>query len=330
MLFLPCNSEWWDSMKNIYMEKSSDVSNECIVLPIPCYQKKLDGEIIGILENSNQYQMDVNVEAWQKFDLENNYYDEIIIQFPFDGWNRSMTIPSKFFSKSLIKSTDSLVYTPCFVPEFPKQHDAKLYEALKTLVEQPAMVYSDKVVLHSEKEREIYLSIVDELTYKEYTGYWNEKFEVLPNGEEEVPDHLKYINREEMMRKIGLPGKFQDGKVLLFHIGISSLVQYRDQAMERLKKTIFDLTDNGDGIKCIFSSNPNMIELERIDSELWGEYRSFIEGLHKMDNIYVDENMDPFRFIDIIDGYYGDADEVAHRCRNKRIPVMIRKADLFD
>jgi hypothetical protein len=246
-----------------------------------------------------------------------------------------MTIPPQFCSDVLIKLTDKLTYSPCLVPVFPEEGDPKLYESLKTLVEQPTVIYPDTVILHSVQEKEAYISIADELTCGKYTRYWNEKFLVIENEKNGLSDSedkrlLDEKIRNRYLADIGFSGGFPGKKILLYHIGISSLLEHKDCAISRLRKTISEITGNGDRIKCIFSPNANVFELEHIDSELWNSYKLFIEDLRKEGQIYLDEKCNAITFVDIIDGYYGDGDEVAHRCRNMGIPVMLRKAGIDD
>lgn len=364
VLFLPCSPMWWDCMEHIYEDRNLNQNNECTVVPIPCYQKNLNDEIVGNIEDVKRYPQDIVKNTldvlglddnalfeklWTVLDFEKTYYDEIVIQFPFDGWNRSMTIPPQFCSDELAKHTDMLTYSPCLVPVFPEEGDAKLYESLKTLIEQPTVVYSDVVLLHSEPEKEAYKSIADELTESKYTRYWNEKFSIISNASEEDiqentaaddknvekikgvkvnPEASNDNLREKCFENLNLPADFLNKKILMYHIGISSLLDHKDCAIDRLRETIADIVSNGDSLKCIFSPHANICELERIAPELWERYVEFIVNLKNESDIYIDESENAFRFIDIIDGYYGDGDEVAHRCRNKGIPVMLRKTFL--
>ena len=251
-----------------------------------------------------------------------NYYDEIIIQFPFDMWNRSMTIAPQVCSDVLAKHTDSLIYVPCFIPEFHDRGDEKLYESLKILVEQPTVVYSDMVILHSEKERKAYLSIANELTGGRYTEYWEKKFTFI----EREKGHSEQSKKEEIIRELNLPYDFLDKKIVILHFCISSLLQYKEHAVKRLEDTIANITEQKEQIKYIYSQGSNVNELKRIDPKLWEEYVRFIEALKNEGTVYFDENEDAMRFISIADGYYGDGDFVAHYYRNSGVPVMIRKA----
>lgn len=319
-------------MEGIYTEKIMSKENECIVIPIPCYQKDIiSGEIVGVVEDLCNYPDEIwqNNKLWENIDFEKKYFDEIIIQFPFDGWNRSMDIPEIFYSENLVNHTDILIYTPCYVPVFPEQDDAKLYEAMKVLVEQPAVMFSDKVILHSQKEMETYLSIADELTWKKFTEGWKKKFCVSDNQytmkTHDANTEDVYERRKALVEKCGLPIEYVDKKVLLYHIGISSILKCGDQIIDRLKETITIITNNEDRLRCIFSPSENVFELERINYELWAKYCMFIDGLSDNASVFIDEGCNALSFVDIADGYYGDGDVVAHHCRNKGIPVMIRK-----
>ncbi len=345
VLFLPCSPKWWDAMEDIYLDRIADDHYECTVAPIPCYQKNLDGEIVGVLEDEIKYPEYIKSlsngkaedtvchrKSWDDIDLEKTYFDEIVIQFPFDGWNRSMTIPPQFCSDELAKHTDKLTYSPCLVPVFPDGGDPKLYQSLKTLVEQPTVIYSDTVILHSEQEKEAYRSISNELTGGKYTEYWNNKFFIVEHNKDDNSliknvEKNKYAAKERKCADLKLPTDFSGKKILLYHIGISSLFQYKEHAISRLEETVSDIIVHEDRLRCIFSPNPNINEIERVDGVLWEEYKNFEKSLIDKEKIFVDKSGDALKYIDIIDGYYGDGDEVAHRCRNTGIPVMIRKAD---
>lgn len=333
ILFLPCSPMWWGSMSRVYYEKFNNPDNECIVITLPCCQKNLKEEIVGFIEDECSYPKVINENlTWDKFDLEESHFDEIIFQFPFDGWNRSMTIPEKFCSDILAKHTDILIYCPCFVPKFYDKGNEKLYESLKTLVEQPAVVNADLVVLHSEKEKNTYFLLADELTHGKYTDYWKNIFteiedDTLKNECYEMSSS-RISEKKRYIEKLGLPIDCADKRLLLYHIGISSLLQYKERALAKLKESVYTITSHIDKIMCIFSLDNNIRELERIAPKLWKEYLLFRDMLKDKINIILDESGDVMKYIDVVDGYYGDGDEVAHRCRNKGIPVMLRKADL--
>ena len=120
---------------------------------------------------------------------------------------------------------------------------------------------------------------------------------------------------------------FKNGKVLLYHIGISSLLKYKEHSIDRLKNTISDIKAHKDKLNCIFAPSLNVRELERINLGLWKKYLEFEKTIEDEGQIFVDKSGDVLKYIDIVDGYYGDGGEVAHKCRNRGIPVMLRKAD---
>ena len=53
--------------------------------------------------------------------------------------------------------------------------------SLKTFIEQPAVVNADKVVLKSEKIRDLYIRVLTELAGEETRSYWEEKIVLLEN-----------------------------------------------------------------------------------------------------------------------------------------------------
>ena len=104
------------------------------------------------------------------------------------------------------------------------------------------------------------------------------------------------------------------------------MLKMKDHAIDILKETILEITDFEDKIKCIFVPHLNVRELEWVNIALWKEYLKFEKTLEDEAKIYIDKSGDALKYLDVVDMYYGDGDEVAHRCRNIGVPVMIRKA----
>lgn len=86
-----------------------------------------------------------------------------------------MTIDERFFSKNLLKYTDELIYVVPFDGDEPGTSEDVVSSSLKILAEQPATVYSDKVIVKSEGIRKVFIDEMVLLSGEEHREYWGRK-----------------------------------------------------------------------------------------------------------------------------------------------------------
>jgi hypothetical protein len=86
-----------------------------------------------------------------------------------------MAIPDILFSDNLSKYTDELIYVPCLDPNPPESEDDVAFEAIRELVEQPAVFNADKVIVSCEELRSCYISLLVEMTGEDLKDYWENK-----------------------------------------------------------------------------------------------------------------------------------------------------------
>ncbi|SDA41797.1 Phosphorylcholine metabolism protein LicD [Butyrivibrio sp. INlla18] len=181
VLFLPCRAKWWESMRPLYRKAVSDEDVEAYVIPIPFYDCDHNGNVGERHDERDLFMADEHFTSFDEFDLVGGHPDVIVIQVPYDGESYSMTVPDKLYSEELLKYTDELVYIPCFDVIDPVSDTDPVAISLKTFIEQPAVVNADKVVLKSEKIRDLYIRVLTELAGEETRSYWEEKIVLLEN-----------------------------------------------------------------------------------------------------------------------------------------------------
>jgi hypothetical protein len=74
-----------------------------------------------------------------------------------------------------LQYTDELVYVPCYEADDPVTYEDKASVAISTLIEQPIVINADKIVIKTEKMRELYIKKLVELSGEEYKSYWQQK-----------------------------------------------------------------------------------------------------------------------------------------------------------
>ena len=148
---------------------------EIHVLPVFWFDCDYEGNIGEKHDEREIFPDYVPVEACESFDFVGTRPDIIVTQVPFDGFDTSFTLHEFFYSSNLLRFTDELIYVPCYDVDDPEVKGDKAENAIATLVEQPAVINADKVVLASDKQRDIYLKKLIELTGEDTRSYWEQK-----------------------------------------------------------------------------------------------------------------------------------------------------------
>jgi phosphorylcholine metabolism protein LicD len=175
VVFLPCRAKWWHSMETLWKKMKADPDNEVHVMPIAYYDCDYNGGVYGMHDESKEFPAYVNTESVYKYDFEKEKPETIVVQVPFDEWSSAITVHEYFYSGNILQYTDELVYVPCYEADDPVTYEDKASVAISTLIEQPVVINADKIVLKTEKMRELYIKKLVELSGEEYKSYWQQK-----------------------------------------------------------------------------------------------------------------------------------------------------------
>lgn len=322
IVFLPCKFAWWENtMKEVWQAASEDTSVNTYVIPIPYFEKDFNGEPLTKHDESELFSKDVPIVSFEDYDFEKKHPDMIVIQNPFDGESYFLCMPEYFTSKNLLQYTDKLVYLPPFDTDAPVSDKDKANAALRPLIEQPALVYAEQVILKSDKLRSFYVDVLTELAGEDTKAYWEEKIhaiEVTDNKprrkktHDTLPQEWRQIMEEKGAKKL-----------LLYYTSISFLLEYKERAIEKVKDT-FALFKETQGIVCVFSTDENIRTLEQINPELWEAFDGLLKEFKECKiGIYDEQNQAEY-YLEVYDAYYGDGGYLGHESVKQGIPVMLR------
>lgn len=175
VVFLPSGAVWWNTMKPLYDAASDTESMNVHLIPIPYYDRNPYGEIGECHDESDYFRtLDGYTDA-AEYDIERKYPDIIVIQIPFDEYSGSMTVQEKYYSRNLLKMCDELWYIPCFDPDPPQSPKDKASLTIPILIEQPAVMFADKIILSNEELRCFYIDKLVDMTGEETREYWIKK-----------------------------------------------------------------------------------------------------------------------------------------------------------
>ena len=340
VLFLPCRAMWWDTMEGLwhdYKAKGHDVH----VLPINFYDCDYLGHVGEMHDERHLFPEYLNVEDCENFDYKGVHPDVIVIQVPYDAMNTAFTVHEFFYSTNLVNATDELIYVPCFDIDDPIDEDDKACRGIEILAEQSAVVNSDKVLLKSEKQRELYLKKLIELAGEETRAYWEQKIEVSPlvgadwkkrtglDADEAVQANSSHRAAETQAALDAewdeFLGEYKGRKAVVYYFTISTFMQHGDKAVDKFERVLETFENSSGDIVAIFVPQDYLTaNLDIADEELRERYISFVKKVSETKGCIFDEKNRSLKFIHKWSGYYGDTGVVAMDCIDNNIPVMLQ------
>ena len=318
VLFLPCKAAWWKSMEPIYDTYRALAEFDVKVMPLSYLSgDRLTGINGGAHNDAALFPDGMNLVSPQEYDIAAQHPDIIMTQYPYDNWSSTMDVPEFFYSKNLTAHTDRLVYVPCFDVDPPVDENDKAAEAIKVMIEQPAVVYSDEVLVSSEAMKKLYVDTLTDIAGER--DYWEKKIVIF--------DKEKALSRKEAIGGKDLPKGWQDKakgrKILLFGVNAAFLLENGAAAIEKLKRSISMMEAHPDKLLCVFEPGIDIDEIRGIDPALRHSYHEFADSIKDKENVIYDNEHEAEKYLSHVSAYYGTAGNTAHKCRNLGKPVMI-------
>ncbi len=333
VLFLPCRAKWWPSMEGLWREMKEDPAREVHVAPLPYYYRDFDGEILGKNYEGTMFPESVCAENIQEIDLQKERFDKIVIQVPYDGWSVSLSVPEQFYSGNLIGLTDELFYVPFFDVDDSEEDGDKASVALSIMAEQPAVINADKVILKTQRMKDVYMKKLIELSGEETQSYWNQKLVVKElSAAGGIIDAAIDIQENENVDETWwneFVMKHPDKKIMVYYITISFLLKGGHRSIDKIKDSVKVFEENTDKVAVIVLPHKVIeAELQGIDGGLWQEYEDLMTEIGSSENLVIDRDGRSLAFVDKWDGLYGDTGSIPRVCAERHIPVMIQNLEV--
>ena len=363
VVFLPCRAMWWETMEGLWHKYKSE-GHDVHVIPINFYDTNFLGNVGEMHDERALFPEYLETEDFEKFDYAGVHPDVIVIQVPYDGWNTSLTVHEFFYSSNIVNATDELIYVPCFDIDDPVDDDDKACRGIEILAEQPAVVNSDKVLLKSEIQRDLYLKKLIELSGEETRAFWENKIEVSPYvgkdwqkqiesqktedcGSETVDSsectdtdaEVKHAHtgkssdddaeREAQWRDF--LGKYADRKTVVYYFTISTLMYHGEAAVDKFERVLDTFADSaraGNLVAIFVPQDYLTANLDKAAPLVRERYSAFIEKAKNTEGIIWDEENLSLSYIDKWNAYYGDTGTTAMECAQRKIPVMIENVKI--
>ncbi len=327
ILLLPVRAKWWSSMEGLWLEMKDNPSNEVHVAPLPFYYRDFDTVLMEMNYEGEDFPDYVQVENIDNIDIEGQMFDKIVIQVPYDGLSMSLSVPEFYYSRNLLQFAQELIYVPFFDADDSEHDGDKVSVALSVMVEQPAVINADRVILKTQRMKDFYMRKLIEMSGEETRNYWDQKLTV---KEFETPDVTSKTTADEI-RWTDLFGKRSDKKIVVYYITISSLLKGGIKAIDKIRNSLRIFEDNSDKVAVVLLPQ-DLIDkkLAEFDAGLWQEYQGIIEDINagKYINCVLDKEGMSLDFLHKWNGLYGDTGAIPRKCVEAKVPVMIQNLEV--
>lgn len=244
VVFFPYKAAMWDSLESVYLAAKEDPDCDAYCVPIPYYELNSDHSFGKIHYEGREYPKNIEIIDWESYRFEERKPDEIYIHNPYDACNLLTSVHPRFYASNLKKYTNMLVYIPYFILGEVEPDDQEAVEGMRHFVQTPGVIFADKVIVQSEKMKQIYVN--EYLKFAMENGFggehldreyqeqrilglgspkvdkvWNTKKEAL-----EIPkEWLKVIQKSDGSWK----------KIIFYNTGITALLGGAEKWVEKIE-----------------------------------------------------------------------------------------------
>ncbi len=319
-VFLPYKASMWDSLESVWRAADEEEDWLSVVMPIPYFDKKADGTLGEMVYEGGDFPKDIPITDWQQFSLEKEQPDMIFIHNPYDQYNSVTTVHPMFYCSKIKAYTEKLVYIPYFI----HQNDivAEHYCVL------PGTIYSDVVVLQSEKVREQYIRYYEEglpeLAKKQaveakFKAWGSPKLDACDRQEDELP--------EEWQQLLGSGEK----KVVFFNTHLSGLMKGKSERFLKKVEWVFRFFAKRDDVVLLWRPHPLSLDTAKaMNPEAVEPYLKLVEEYKRQGFGIYDDTKDLHRAVNLADAYYGSGSSVTELFRQQNKPVMIMSDEVME
>lgn len=337
--FFPYKASMWDSLESVYLAAKEDENCDAYCVPIPYYDRRADGSIGQMHYEGNEYPKNIEVIDYRTYNLEERHPDAIYIHNPYDEWNHVTCVPERYFAKNLRNYTEQLVYIPYFVLDEIEPDDQVSIDGMKHFCFTPGVIYAHKVIVQSEKMRQIYINeyikaakeagLSGEHTDRKYQenkilGLGSPKFDKVLNTKKEdleLPEEwLKIIEKPDGTWK----------KIILYNTSVGTLLQYDEKMLEKMRAVFRIFEENKEDVALLWRPHPLIkTTIESMRPQLWETYYKIVDQYRSKGWGIYDDSADLDRAVVLSDAYYGDISSVIQLYEKLGKYVLIQNVNLL-
>lgn len=330
-VFLPYKASMWDSLESVWMAAEEDENCDAYVVTIPYYDRNPDGTFGKYHYEGNEMPDYVPVTHYDDYDVQRRRPDMIFIHNPYDQCNYVTSVDPRFYAKELKEYTDKLIYIPYFVLGEPDPDNEDSVKGMSHFCTAPGVIYADKVIVQSEKMRQVYVNVLSEEYGEESRKEWENKILGLGSPKYDKVQNTRkddLILPEEWLKIIEKPdGSWK--KIILYNTSVGALLHQEEKMLEKMRSVFQVFLEAKDDVALLWRPHP-LIEatIRSMRPQLWEEYYKVVEEYRAAGWGIYDDSPELDRAIALCDAYYGDHSSLVQLCQEAGKPIMIQNTDI--
>ncbi len=337
VVFLPYKASMWDSLESVWKAADDDENADAYVIPIPYFDKNPDGSFREEHYEGDLYPEYVPITRYDAYDLETRRPDVIYIHNPYDECNHVTSVHPYFYSKNLRNFTDKLVYIPYFILKEIEPDDQEAINGIKHFCFMPGTIYADRVIVQSEKMRQIYINeyikaakeiglsgehVDRKFLEKKFLGLGSPKIDKVLNTRKEdleIPaEWMKIIERPDGSWK----------KIVFYNTSVSALLQHDEKMLRKMESVLGIFKENQEDVVLLWRPHPLIqATIESMRPQLWEAYRKIRDRYIEEGWGIYDDTADMDRAIVLSDAYFGDVSSVVQLYQQTGKVAMIQNTN---
>lgn len=336
--FFPYKASMWDSLESVYMAAMDDPECDVYCVPIPYFDLKPDHSFGAMHYEGGEYPENIKIADWQTYDFEERMPDEIYIHNAYDSCNLVTSVHPRFYSANLKKYTDMLIYIPYFVLGEIEPDNQAAVDSMKHFVWLPGVINADKVIVQSEKMKQIYVNeylaaakrdglggkhLDKKYLLSKISGAGSPKLDRVQKIKKEdidIPrEWLKIIQKDDGTRK----------KVIFYNTSIAALLEHGSAMLDKMERAFEVFKEYKSDVALLWRPHPLIPStIQAMRPQLWEVYSRIVEKYRQEGWGIYDDSADIDRAVVISDAYYGDGSSVVELCKKRGLPIMIQNVDV--
>ena len=322
ILFICDRACHWGAMQAIWERERLDPGNHVTVIAMP--HKYKDATWIepegGWETDADGYPSEVKLTSFEEYSIADIHPDVIYYTFPYDAYSDVIAPHPDFYTKSMVKYTDEMVFVTPFRLREIHDGDMRSRYTLGRFISNPGAVYADKIIVQSENMKGVYVELLDKMTD---VIDWEKRVTDIESaypGCKWMDDHsdLSFAEGDMSENSFNRFGK----KVLLVYFS-GSMLYDNACAVKKINKVIDLIEEQKDDIMPVWVSDPYAEQILKLHRpELWNEYEMIVKRISESDVWRSDDGKDIDRLAWACDAFYGDAGVLMNKCRMYGKPVM--------
>lgn len=329
-VFLPYKASMWDSMESIWRAADADPNCDAYVIPIPYYDKGVDGTLGEMHYEGDQYPEYVPILDYNTFDFGTHHPDMIFIHNPYDEYNLVTSVHPFFYSRNIKKCTDKLIYIPYFVLGEISPGNWRAVNNMRHFCTMPGVVNADKVIVQSEDMRKIYIRVLTNFCGEKTQSIWEEKIMGLgsPKYDRILDASIGNVTPEDW-NTVLYKENGDKKKVILYNTSLGALLEHGEEMLNKIEQVLAVFKEKKEEIALLWRPHPLInATIQSMRPQLWERYEKIVKTYKEEKWGIFDETADLDRAIKHGDAYYGDPSSVIHLCREVGMPVLIQNVEV--